>query len=138
MKPFFTAFALSASEERVLPLCGAIKIFSVSGTVTLSFNAGDAVPVRQGDVFELPFGIVFDKPKVVTTPGSSATVIFGNGSFGGSGGASTGGTAGLTGTGSPEGVQTADPGTTYFDTAASGFWVKGTGTGNTGWVQLIA
>lgn len=47
------------------------------------------------------------------------------------------GSAGLYGTGSPEGVKTADPGTTYLDTDTGDFWVKKTGTGNTGWLELI-
>lgn len=55
-----------------------------------------------------------------------------------SGGISGGGVAGEVGVGSPEGALTAEPGTTYYDTASGGFWVKGTGSGNTGWVQLIA
>src|SRR5690242_18445908 len=40
------------------------------------------------------------------------------------------------GTGSPEGVVTATPGTQYIDTAqtnGASQWVKKTGTGNTGW-----
>jgi hypothetical protein len=50
-----------------------------------------------------------------------------------------GGTGGgLSGTGSPEGVTTANPGATYFDTASASLWAKQTGTGNTGWTQLIA
>lgn len=53
-------------------------------------------------------------------------------SAGGSGG---GGEAGV---GSPEGVVTADPGTTYYDTASGDFYVKETGAGNTGWVLLIS
>lgn len=54
----------------------------------------------------------------------------------GGGGSGTGG-AGSIGVGSPEGVLTASPGTTY-GTAAGGFWYKVTGTGNTGWIQLVA
>jgi hypothetical protein len=46
--------------------------------------------------------------------------------------------SGLSGAGSPEGVQVGSPGQTYFDTTAKGFWVKDTGVGNTGWLQLIA
>lgn len=49
-----------------------------------------------------------------------------------------GGGAGLIGAGSPEGVQTADPGTTYYNTTDGSFWVKETGAGNTGWAQLLA
>lgn len=51
---------------------------------------------------------------------------------GGSGG------GGLAGSGSPEGAQTANPGTTYLNTDDDSFWVKKTGTGNTGWIELIA
>ena len=45
----------------------------------------------------------------------------------------------ISGTGSPEGVVTAEPFKTYLDTAAaagSNFYVKKTGAGNTGW-QLV-
>ena len=45
----------------------------------------------------------------------------------------------INGTGSPEGVVTAEPFKTYLDTAAaagSNFFVKKTGAGNTGW-QLV-
>ena len=45
----------------------------------------------------------------------------------------------ISGTGSPEGVVTAEPFKTYLDTAAaagSNFFVKKTGSGSTGW-QLI-
>lgn len=48
-----------------------------------------------------------------------------------------GGGGGEAGAGSPEGVVTADPGTTYFDTTNEIFWVKQTGAGNTGWYQLV-
>lgn len=53
-------------------------------------------------------------------------------------GAGGGGGTGLSGSGSPEGVVTADPGTTYLDTSDNGFWAKNSGSGNTGWIQLIA
>lgn len=39
----------------------------------------------------------------------------------------------LYGTGSPEGVQTANPGSVYLD-ANGKWWGKATGTGNTGWI----
>jgi len=54
----------------------------------------------------------------------------------GGGGGGTGG-AGIVGTGSPEGVQTAPVGTSYFDSSANAFYYKQTGSGNTGWVALI-
>jgi hypothetical protein len=51
----------------------------------------------------------------------------------------TGGTGsgGLSGSGSPEGVVTANPGATYWDATGKVFWVKDTGAGNTGWYQLV-
>lgn len=54
------------------------------------------------------------------------------------GGGGTGLGAGLAGIGSPEGVVAARPGQVYTDTSTGGFWNKLTGTGNTGWQQLIA
>ena len=43
------------------------------------------------------------------------------------------------GTGSPEGVVQAYPGTTYWDTDGQSMWIKNSGDNtNTGWVQLIA
>ena len=39
--------------------------------------------------------------------------------------------------GSPEGVVTAPVGEMYVNSTTNDFWYKKTGTGNTGWVQLI-
>lgn len=47
------------------------------------------------------------------------------------------GGGGETGSGSPEGVVTANPGVTYWDSMNEVFWVKNSGTGNTGWYQLV-
>ncbi len=48
------------------------------------------------------------------------------------------GGAGLSGSGSPQGVVSANPGQTYVDTAGHTFWIKETGSGtNTGWVQYV-
>lgn len=44
----------------------------------------------------------------------------------------------LAGAGSPEGVVSANPGVTYLNTTNESFWVKKTGTGNTGWIALIS
>ena len=52
----------------------------------------------------------------------------------GSGGA--GGSGTFAGAGSPEGSLTASPGATYYDTTGDDFYVKKTGTGDTGW-QLV-
>lgn len=48
------------------------------------------------------------------------------------------GSGGLAGSGSPEGVITASPGQVYTDTSTGGFWNKVTGSGATGWQNLIA
>lgn len=45
----------------------------------------------------------------------------------------------LSGSGSPEGVLTADPLTLYMDTAGTAgniLYIKKTGTGNTGWILV--
>ncbi len=60
-----------------------------------------------------------------------------NGGGGGGGGGSGTGQSGIVGTGSPEGVVTATAGTIYYDSNAGAFYVKGSGSGNTGWVSLI-
>lgn len=46
------------------------------------------------------------------------------------------GASGLSGAGSPEGVETARPGATYVDTSTGDLWAKQTGTGNTGWTLI--
>lgn len=46
------------------------------------------------------------------------------------------GTTNFVGSGSPEGVVTADPAAMYFDQDTDQFYYKKTGSGNTGWQQL--
>lgn len=46
------------------------------------------------------------------------------------------GGSGEAGVGSPEGVVTAAPGTTYTDTGDGSFYVKASGSGNTGWLPI--
>ena len=51
---------------------------------------------------------------------------------------SSGAAGSLSGVGSPEGVISAGPGVTYFQTDNSALWIKGSsGTGNLGWVNMI-
>lgn len=72
------------------------------------------------------------------TPGQTELVItqlLCNIAVNGGGGA---GTCNSAGTGSPEGVVTANPGCTYLDTSNDFYWVKRTGSGNTGWLNLIS
>lgn len=54
------------------------------------------------------------------------------------GGTGSGGGTGLSGAGSPEGSVSASPGTTYLNTSDNSFWAKSTGSGSTGWIQLVA
>lgn len=54
----------------------------------------------------------------------------------GSGGGGTGGT--YSGSGTPEGSQTGDPGNLYWDATNNVLYVKDTGTGNTGWLEIVA
>lgn len=44
----------------------------------------------------------------------------------------------LAGSGSPEGVVAADVGATYWDDSGENLWVKNTGSGTTGWVQVTS
>lgn len=64
--------------------------------------------------------------------------LYGDSVYTSGGGGSSADCGCLAGVGTPEGVVSASPGATYYDTSAYGFWVKSTGTGNTGWTQLIA
>ena len=69
-----------------------------------------------------------------TGTASASTVLYGDGAWKA---APSGSGSGLSGTGSPEGVVTATPGTEYTDTAGTNGawrWLKVSGTGNTGWV----
>jgi hypothetical protein len=61
-------------------------------------------------------------------------LIAANNNTGGGGG----GGSGLYGSGSPAGAVSASPGTTYIDTSTGNFWVKQTGTGSSGWLELIS
>jgi hypothetical protein len=56
--------------------------------------------------------------------------------FGGGGGGG-GGLNVAPGVVNPEGVVTANAGATYWNSANQTFWEKQSGSGNTGWVQLI-
>lgn len=54
-----------------------------------------------------------------------------------SGGGGGGGGSGLVGTVDPNGNVSADPGTTYANSANATFWVKYSGSGNTNWQQFV-
>lgn len=92
MKPFFSKITVPASGDWTNNTpANCVKVYSATGTVTLKFNNGDAIPVRSGDVFELPLPLLWEKFSVQTSTASAATIIYGLGSFGG------GGTADLSG-----------------------------------------
>lgn len=55
----------------------------------------------------------------------------------GGGGGGGGGASVETGSGSPEGVVTAAVGGLYVDLTSHAFWIKETGSGNTGWAQYV-
>lgn len=54
------------------------------------------------------------------------------------GGSGSGIGSGLAGAVNPEGVVAARPGQVYTNTTTGSFWNKLTGTGTTGWQELIA
>jgi len=138
MKPGFYPGTVNEYAEKRLADVGSLKFTSVTGTVKVQFNGGGEITVVTGDTFQAPFPFLFEQVVITASSGGSATIISGVGTFGGGGSAVIGGGAGVVGTGSPEGAVTSDPGTTYFDTSGTAFWVKATGTGtNTGWTQIV-
>ena len=120
----------SGSETTVAARLTAIESGARMGTgsigaTALADNAVDTAAIQDGAV----------------TPAKLATTgrfTFPTGAANGYGFAS--GAVHLSGTGSPEGVVTAEPGSTWLQTDATtdvkGWlrWIKATGTGNTGWV----
>lgn len=53
------------------------------------------------------------------------------------GGGGSGGGGIAPGVVDPEGAVTGDPGSTYYNTANGTFWVKESGSGDTGWSQVV-
>lgn len=139
-KQGFSRYNVTAGENRTLPPCGFIRVYSIAGTaLTLAWNDGDAVPCQAGDFFKADWPGIFEKVEVSAT-GGGAILIVGFGLSESMGGVTISGSgAGIVITSSPEGSITADPGTLAYNTTDGTFWVKATGTGtNTGWVNLIA
>lgn len=86
-----------------------------------------------------------DTPNGNYESNSSAGTIFASGATvspagpqGPSGAGGSGGGAGLYGSGNPEGVTAANPGTTYWDTTNFIFYIKNAGTDEFGWRELIS
>jgi hypothetical protein len=136
-KPFFSKYSVLPGQVRALPPCNCLRIFSISGSLTLAFNFGDPVPCAAGDTFKADFPGVFETVHA-EAGGGEAVIIFGRGNTASKiTGGSIGGSAIII-TSSPEGSVIASPGALAYNTTDGGYWVKATGVGNTGWVQLIA
>lgn len=90
-----------------------------------------------------PEGVVSASPGggyVDTDDGTLYVKVTGVGSTGWmavSGGGGSGVVYNSSGNGTPEGVVSGAPGRTYWDALNSVFYVKKTGTGNTGWQNLV-
>lgn len=138
-KQGFSRYNIPSGEPRTLPPCGYVRVYSIAGTaLALTFNDGDPVPVGVGDYFKADWPGVFEKIEAIAT-GGGAVLVVGYGASETSAGVTVSGSgAGIVVSASPEGSVTADPGALAYNTTDGGFWVKATGTGNTGWVQLIA
>ena len=125
MKPYFTSANTTAGNSQTLPDCNTIRVYSVSGTATLSFNGGSEVPILAGDVFKTDFPAMFKQVKVTAT-GGDCLLIYGNGytsnrAFG----------LATVITANPEGSVAAIPGTTAYNTTDGSYWVKASGEGTT-------
>lgn len=93
----------------------------------LKFNGGDRVSGANGSTFVRSVDYV-NGVVVVDSTGSGATTLS-------HAGAATFVGQLLRGFGSPEGVVTAPPGSTYVDMGGGLLYVKQSGTGNTGWIS---
>lgn len=121
-KPFFSRVSIPASSEwETRSQCNALKFHTVTGTVTVRINGGDALEVRTGSVFEIPVGMFWEKFTVICASSSSAVVHYGLGSFGGGGGGSA---DNLTqGDGAPTAAPSdANAAAIYFDRTASAYY----------------
>lgn len=113
--------------------CNFIFFRLGDSAVEMMIEPGEWMPTFTGLQFKADFGEL-GKIKFRSTAGGTVQIVYGFGSVA----AGLGFGERLTGSGSPEGVVAASAGATYYDTASGGFWVKATGSGLTGWVQLIA
>lgn len=119
-----------ASDRKELGRCRSVKVAELSGTVKASFDKGPDITLARGDIFELPYGLLFKSVNVIAANGSSATILYGMVSFGGGG---NGGTVPAI-SGSPEGVVSEIPGAMRYDATNGQLYIKDNGTGITGWV----
>lgn len=97
-------------------------IYNMSRTSTLQHLGVDPDDDARRHQFSINLAVSLYKGAFSDLPGTSVSVSQATNEVG---------------TGSPEGVVSAAPGSTYLDTDADSLWMKDTGTGNTGWIQLI-
>lgn len=128
---------ISAGTSQSLPRCNAIRVVSVAGTLTLAFNGGNEIPVIANDIYKADFPDFFDSVKATATSGD-AVIVYGKGQIISSSVSIIGTGAAVIIAASPEGSLVASPGVLAYNTTDGGYWVKASGVGNTGWIQLIA
>lgn len=113
----------------------AARLTAIEAGTNLATGAVTSAKIADGTIAT---GDIADAAVTAAKLATSGRFDFPAGASGGYGFAS--GAVHLSGTGSPEGVVTAAPGSTWLQTDATtdvkGWirWVKATGTGNTGWI----
>lgn len=124
------ASAFLYASIRQLSAPGGIGLDCNNGTVALTIHSADNatdIDISGGTVKGL---ILSSTSGVVTQTGGTLNLITGTGVFGGA--------KAYSGAGSPEASQVAAVGSTYLRTSDESFWMKKTGTGNTGWIEIVA
>lgn len=115
-----------------------MRVYSVTGTVSLRFNDGDLIPVSAGDEFKSDWPSMFEKIQVITAAGAAAVVIYGLGKTQSSVGAGTGGVSVQSTSGDPESVLNANAGQWAYDSSTGALYINPASAGTTGWVNIIA
>ena len=131
-----TAFALRAARPPTPPTYNTTAgIINSSAGVPQLYFSSTGLRALSNMAFDLV--AQFNNSLQLTTGAVAGYVLTSDASGFGTWQAPAAGGAGLAASGSPEAAQTATPGTTYLNTTDETFWVKKTGSGNTGWIQLI-
>lgn len=128
MKTFFhnPTIELPANGSRSLTFYfSALKIKSVSGSVSFRLNSGEWITSRAGDAFETLPGELWSSVEFFSTAGGAVEVILGRGAFGGGGGGSGQTLQGTAADPNAAEITPPDPNgaATYFaDTGAPALW----------------
>lgn len=139
MKSFFNKITLAENQFRELSGIGSLRVASVSGTVTISFDGGDAITLAAGDTFAAQFPFLFTHVLIKAAAGASASVIYGVGVLAGaSSSVAPGGATIQAASGSPEGVLDAANGQWAYDAATGFLYINPATSGTSGWVALIS